>query len=89
MPDGRRGFFHPDNLTFGQGIYLSRLVAAAQSVAGVESVRVTKLERKFAPSGEALATGLLKLSPLEIAQVANDPSLPELGTIQFDLHGGR
>lgn len=89
LPDGRRGFFHPDNLTFGQGIALSRLLAAAQTVAGVESARVTKLERKFAYAGEALVTGLLKLSPLEIAQVANDPSLPELGTIKFNCHGGR
>ena len=24
LPDGRLGFFHPDNLTFGEGIYVSR-----------------------------------------------------------------
>ena len=39
LPDGRRGFFHPDNLTFGAGIFVSRMVAAAQAVAGVMEVR--------------------------------------------------
>src|SRR5439155_25348970 len=28
LPDGRRGVFHPDNLTFGQTVYLSPLYAA-------------------------------------------------------------
>lgn len=46
LPDGRLGFFHPDNLTFGEGIYLSKLVAIAQAVEGVESVRVIKLQRQ-------------------------------------------
>src|SRR5207247_10986918 len=32
LPDGRLGFFHPDKLTFGEGIYLSKLVASAQAV---------------------------------------------------------
>src|SRR4029077_3602469 len=27
LPDGTRGFFHPDNFTFGQSVYLSRMVS--------------------------------------------------------------
>ncbi len=34
LPDGRLGAFHPDNFTFGQPVYASRVVAAAQSVEG-------------------------------------------------------
>lgn len=45
LPDGTLGFFHPDNLTFGEGIYVSKIVAAAQSVAGVQNVQVERLER--------------------------------------------
>lgn len=45
LPDGTLGFFHPDNLTFGEGIFVSRIVAAAQAVQGVEEVQVTRLER--------------------------------------------
>ena len=89
QPDGRLGFFHPDKLTFGDGIHLSRLVAAAQAVPGVESVRVTQLERQFeGPNGE-LANGLLPLGPYEIAQLDNDPDFPEHGQLTLVLKGGR
>ncbi|MBZ9643879.1 putative baseplate assembly protein, partial [Streptomyces sp. PSKA30] len=40
---GPRGFFHPDALTFGEPVRLSRLVAVAAAVPGVESVHVTRL----------------------------------------------
>src|SRR5207248_6109937 len=40
LPDGSLGVFHPDNFSFGQTVYLSRLYAAAQAVDGVESVEV-------------------------------------------------
>ncbi len=89
LPDGRLGFFHPDNLTFGDGIYLSRLVATAQAVPGVESAQVTRFER-FAedPNGE-IENGVLTLGPLEIAQLDNDPSFPENGTLKLTMGGGR
>ena len=56
LPDGQLGFFHPDNLTFGEGIYLSKLVARAQDVPGAASVVVNKLERLYlGPNGEPRA----------------------------------
>ena len=89
LPDGRRGFFHPDNLTFGEGIYLSKLVATAQAVTGVESVSVTKLERLYkGPNGE-IDNGILPLGPLEVARVDNDPSFPENGQFKLIMGGGR
>lgn len=89
LADGRKGFFHPDNLSFGDGVYLSRLVATAQAVEGVESVEVTRLERLGeGPNGE-IEFGVLPLGPLEIAQVDNDPSLPENGTFTLKMGGGR
>lgn len=88
-PNGSPAFFHPDSLTFGQGISLSRLVAEAQAVPGVASVAVTRLERLFeGPSGE-IANGLLPIGPLEIARVDNDPNFPENGRIHFKMRGGR
>jgi hypothetical protein len=88
-PDGQRGFFHPDNLSFGGGIFLSQLVAAAQAVSGIESVRVTKLERLYeGPNGE-IANGVLPLGPTEIAQVAKDPNFPEHGKLTLVMGGGR
>lgn len=89
LPNGTRGFFHPDNLSFGQGVYLSRLVAAAQAVEGVESVRVTRLQRLFeGPKGE-LDKGLLPLGPLEVARNDNDPNFPEHGFFVLEVAGGR
>jgi hypothetical protein len=89
LADGRRGFFHPDNLTFGEGVYLSRVVAAAQAVAGVESVRVTRFERLYeGPNGE-IETGVLPLGPLEVARLDNDPGFPERGRLTLTLEGGR
>jgi hypothetical protein len=89
LADGRKGFFHPDNLSFGDGIYLSQLVAAAQSVEGVESVEVSRLERLGEGPNHEIEFGLLTLGPLEIAQVDNDPSLPENGTFTLKIGGGR
>jgi len=87
--DGGLGLFHPDNLTFGEGIYLSKLVATALTVTGVESVRVTKLERLSEGDHGELDEGILKLGPLEVPQLDNDPNFPERGTLKITLRGGR
>lgn len=89
LPDGRRGAFHPDNFTFGQPVYLSRLYAAAQAVAGVASVQVTTFQRQGTPSVEALDKGKLELGRLEIARLDNDPNFPENGILRLYLEGGK
>ena len=89
LADGRKGFFHPDNLSFGKGIYLSKLVAAAQAVTGVESVQVTKLERLYEGDNGEIENGVLPLGPLEVAQLENDPSFPEHGKLTLIVGGGR
>ena len=87
--DGGLGFFHPDNLTFGEGIYLSKLVSAALAVTGVESVQVIKLERLGEGDHGELNDGILKLGPLEVPQLDNDPNFPERGTLKITMRGGR
>jgi hypothetical protein len=89
LPDGRLGFFHPDRLTFGEGLYVSHIVAAAQAVQGVESVRVTKLNRLSEQPNSELENGVLPLGPLEVARLDNDPSFPEHGIVTLLLCGGR
>ncbi len=89
LPDGRPGFFHPDALTFGEGIMLSRVVAAARSVPGVEDVRVEVFHRYGdLPNGE-LEAGLLPLGPLEVARLDNDPNAPANGRLALEMVGGR
>ena len=89
LAGGKLGFFHPDNLTFGEGIFLSKIIGGAQAVAGVASVRITRFQRLFeSPNGE-LAAGVLALRNDEIAQLDNDPNWPEHGKLEIELCGGR
>lgn len=89
LPDGRLGLFHPDNLTFGDHIYLSKLVAAAQGVPGVETARVSKLQRLYEGRNGEIENGVLPLGALEVARLDNDPSFPERGKLQLTMRGGR
>ena len=68
---------------------VSKLVALAQLVTGVENVVVTKLQRLNEPAGEELADGVLKLGSMEIARLDNDLRSPENGKINFKMVGGR
>ena len=89
LPDGRRGLFHPDNLTFAQPIYLSALYAAAQGVEGVASADVTTFQRQDRPNRDAFDKGRLELGRLEIARLDNDPNFPDRGVLRLSLEGGK
>ncbi len=89
LPDGTRGVFHPDNFTFGQTVHLSRLIAAAQDVAGVTSVEVTVFQRQGTTDPVPLAQGSLTLSRLEIARLDNDRNFPERGVFRLKMGGGK
>ncbi|MET8450503.1 putative baseplate assembly protein [Streptomyces sp. NPDC005209] len=89
LPGGRLGFFHPDALTFGEPVRLSRLVAAAAAVPGVESVQVTRLRRLYEEDRGEREDGVLRLGPLEIATCDNDPDRPENGRLEISLGGAR
>ena len=89
LPDGSRGFFHPDNLTFGEGVAASRLIALAQGVAGVENVVVSRLQRWGDDGRFERKNGFLSLDPLEVARLDNDPNAPENGVFKLKMGGGR
>lgn len=89
LADGTPGFFHPDALTFGAPVRVSRIVAAVAAVPGVRSAAVTALERLFEPSGDALRDGVLLLRPFEIARLDGDPARPENGVLELLIGGGR
>lgn len=98
LPDGALGFFHPDNLRFGGGICVSRLLATVQAIAGVQNAMVTELERFELsepsptidqPGEELPMNSALLLGPFEIAQLDNDPNFPENGVLVLDVRGGR
>ncbi|MES2741995.1 MAG: putative baseplate assembly protein [Pseudomonadota bacterium] len=91
---GGLGLFHPDRLSFGQGVHVSRLIAAVMAVEGVQSAGVLKLARLDRPTGagaalEAVpADGVLPMGAMEIAQLDNDPDFPENGKLELIVRGG-
>lgn len=89
LPDGRRGFFHPDNLTFGEAVDVSRIIALAQGIPGVQNVQVLRLERLGDGDHGELAQGYLPLGPAEIARLDGDPVFPENGQLLLQMGGGR
>ena len=96
QPDGMPGLFNPDNQTFGQGVYASKIIAAAQAITGVVDVDLTRLTRYLPgtpPPGttadDVPSNGVLSLRPFEIAQLDNDPSAPNHGRLTLLLRGGR
>lgn len=87
--DGGHGFFHPDNFTFGQAVYLSGVYQAVLGIAGVRSVQPTTFRRFGSAAAGELDAGILRVQRLEVAQLQNDPSFPERGRLTIATRGGR
>lgn len=92
LSNGTRGYFHPDNLSFGDRIALSQIIAVAQAVPGVERVERLVIKAKNQnyewpdttpkdPTDRALSDPVIKLLPLEIAVLDKE--------VKFVLRGGR
>ena len=99
LPEGTRGFFHQDNFTFGQPVYLSQVVAAIMQVPGVLWVDTSETDPDFTkppnrfqrwkqPSRGELSEGQIKMERLEIVRLDNDPDAIENGKIEFYMEGG-
>lgn len=89
LPDGRRGFFHPANFSFGSPVYLSPIVATARQTPGVIDVRVDEFHPMGEPPRNEIALGRIEIGPLHIARLDNSTSHPENGIIRFRLEGGQ
>ncbi|MEZ5082198.1 MAG: hypothetical protein R2750_01905 [Bacteroidales bacterium] len=88
LPDGTRGFFHPDNFTFGQPVYLSHIYKVAMAVSGVESVEIKRFQEWAKKPNKEIENGMLQPEELEIIRLDNDPNFPENGKIDFIMFGG-
>src|SRR5262245_12777525 len=89
LPGGVRGFFHPDEFTFGQPVYLSRLYATIERVEGVDSVIVRTFRRYGQRDQGELQSGVMAIAPGEIAQLDNDPNFMENGVLRIVTLGGK
>jgi hypothetical protein len=84
LPNGTRGFFHPDELTLGESIAISQVIAAMAGVPGIAWARVTRLARRGVPP-DLPEHDVLIVQPDEIARLDNNPDLPELGDLEIRL----
>ena len=84
QPNGQPGVFAPANFSFGQTVYASPFLAAAQAVDGVDYAEITAFGRWGDSSQAALQAGQLTLGRLELPRLDNDPSLPDRGVFVLD-----
>jgi predicted phage baseplate assembly protein len=87
--NGLSGILNPENFTFGQTIYVSPLVAAAQEVEGVSSAVITVFQRMDDSSSDGTAQGYLTMGRLEIARCDSDPNRLDHGIFVLHLDGGK
>ena len=86
---GQRGLLNPDNFSFGQTVYTSPLIAAAQAVDGVAAVTLTIFQRMDDPTLNAASEGFLTMHRLEIARCDNDPNRLDHGIFVLHMDGGK
>jgi len=94
LPNGSPGFFHPDNFTFGDNLFASRIYAAAMAVPGVQAVTIGQLARSHSaqPAQETalnLAQGFLSVGTDEVIRLDNDRNFPENGTLTIMTSGAQ
>jgi hypothetical protein len=93
LPTGGRGFFHADNFTFGQPLFLSDVVATAMGVAGVAWVDVgdddtgLRFRRLGRPPAGEVARGWIEAAAREVLRADSDSSNPENGRLDVLVRG--
>jgi hypothetical protein len=88
LPDGRVGFFHPDNFTFGTPVYLSQIFGRVTAVPGVRWVQASVFQRYGRIANNELENETIAVGPREIVRLDNDPSVPENGKLELTMKGG-
>jgi len=83
--DGTKGFFHPDNFTFGDPVYLSKIINRAMNTPGVYSIKIDHFQRLNKINNQSFMQGVsgIYVMPSEIIRLDNDPDFPENGKIVF------
>ncbi len=78
--DDAPGFFHPDELSFGEELELADVLATVQRVPGVRSVKARRFRRADVLGGELVVSRIL-LGPTEVIRMDGDPQIPENGKL--------
>lgn len=84
----KRGFFDPDNFTFGTPLRRSQLEAAIQAVSGVRAVEGIEIKRRGYFDWRSLTKPYHPVSDRDVIRLENDPNHPERGTLTLQMEGG-
>jgi predicted phage baseplate assembly protein len=93
LAGGVKGFFHPDNFSFGDPLAISRLYQTVMAVAGVQSADINRLSPLHSAQPQtdtqrAKQSGFLLVRPDQVLQLDNDPNFPEHGQLRIRFLGG-
>ena len=93
LPNGSNGFFHPDNFTFGQNLFVSKIYGTVMAVPGVQSAQITRLARLRTAHPDSdttanLAQGFLAVGADQIIRLDNNRNFQENGVFVVHAKGG-
>ena len=74
---------------FGQTVYASPLIAAAQAVGGVLAATLITFARMDNLEADGVAKGYLTMGRLEIPRCDNDPNHLDHGIFVLQMDGGK
>jgi hypothetical protein len=86
---GAPGFFNHANFTFGQSLERASLEAAIQDAPGVAGVLCVLFRVRNRAAGFTEMPDIVTVASEEIIRCDNDPSIPEAGSINLTIEGGR
>lgn len=84
----RKGFFDPDNFTFGMPLERSELEAEIQNVEGVKAVEAIHIRRRGWFDWRLFSEFTFQVAPNEVIRLENNTVLPERGSVRLDMRGG-
>jgi len=84
----QRGFFSPDNFTFGTPLRRSQLEKTIQQVSGVRAVSCIEIRRRGHFDWRPLSGSYYPVGNHEVLRLENDLDFPERGTLQLAMEGG-
>jgi hypothetical protein len=87
--NGQSGLLNAANFTFGETVYTSPFIAAAQAVEGVLSATPTTFARMNNLASDGVAQGYLTMGRLEIPRCDNDPNHLDHGIFVLRMDGGK
>jgi predicted phage baseplate assembly protein len=87
--NGQSGLLNAAHFSFGETVYASPLIAAAQGVDGVVAASLMTFTRMDNTSVDGVATGYLTMGRVELPRCDNDPNHLDHGIFELLMDGGK